>query len=159
MCHESSGLGAQRDHRHRQGHGDAGRPREGRPDPRRRARTRAPTTRGCSRRWRRPSAAGAKIVAVNPLPEAGLLRFKNPQNAAGCSAAGTPLADRFLQIRVGGDLALFRALGRLLLEAEDAAPGTVLDHAFIDEHTHGFEEYAEALRQRSTGTRSWPRPA
>ena len=26
---------------------------------------------------------GARIVAVNPLPEAGLMRFKNPQKARG----------------------------------------------------------------------------
>ena len=30
---------------------------------------------------------GARIVAVNPLPEAGLLRFKNPQEPRGLSAA------------------------------------------------------------------------
>ncbi|MFL6113541.1 MAG: FdhF/YdeP family oxidoreductase [Catenulispora sp.] len=89
---------------------------------------------------------GVRLTAVNPLPEAGLLRFKNPQNPAGLVGHGTPLADRFLQIRVGGDLALFRAFGKLLLEAEDAAPGTVLDHAFIADYTQGFEEYAKEAR-------------
>jgi len=93
---------------------------------------------------------GARIVAVNPLPEAGLLRFKNPQNARGVAGGGTSLADRFLQIRLGGDLALFQALSRLLLEAEDAAPGTVLDHDFIAAHTDGFDAYAEQL-----GTLDW----
>src|SRR4051794_38501401 len=94
---------------------------------------------------------GVRITAVNPLPEAGLLRFKNPQEVSGVVGRGTPLADRFLQIKVGGDLALFRAFGKLLLEAEDAAPGTVLDRAFIDEHTHGFEEYAKEARSTD-----WP---
>jgi molybdopterin-dependent oxidoreductase alpha subunit len=61
--------------------------------------------------------------------------------------SGTPLSDEFLQIRVNGDLALFRALNRLLLEAEDEAPGTVLDHDFIDEYTHGFEEFAADVRK------------
>jgi molybdopterin-dependent oxidoreductase alpha subunit len=89
---------------------------------------------------------GTRITAVNPLPEAGLLRFKNPQTPAGLVGRGTPLADRFLQIKVGGDLALFRAFGKLLLEAEDAAPGTVLDHEFIAAYTHGFEEYAKVAR-------------
>ena len=32
---------------------------------------------------------GAKIVAVNPLPEAGLLRFKNPQQPRGIIGRGT----------------------------------------------------------------------
>ncbi|MFD6221628.1 FdhF/YdeP family oxidoreductase [Nocardia asteroides] len=89
---------------------------------------------------------GAKVVAVNPLPEAGLIRFKNPQVPRGVIGRGTAIADHFLQIRPGGDLALFQTLNRLLLEAEDAAPGTVLDHDFIREHTHGFDEFAAHAR-------------
>jgi len=89
---------------------------------------------------------GAKVVAVNPLPEAGLIRFKNPQVPRGVIGRGTAIADYFLQIRPGGDLALFQTLNRLLLEAEDAAPGTVLDHEFIREHTHGFAEFAAHAR-------------
>ncbi|MCM3883269.1 molybdopterin-dependent oxidoreductase [Frankia sp. R82] len=89
---------------------------------------------------------GGQIVAVNPLPEAALLRFRNPQNARGIVGRGTALADQFLQIRLGGDLALFQALGRRLLAAEDAAPGTVLDHDFIARHTTGFDAYARHVR-------------
>ncbi|MFI0508589.1 FdhF/YdeP family oxidoreductase [Streptomyces sp. WSLK1-5] len=89
---------------------------------------------------------GARIVAVNPLPEAGLRRFKNPQKPRGVVGRGTQIADRFLHIKPGGDLALFQALNRLLLEAEDARPGTVLDHDFIDAHTAGFEEFAQHAR-------------
>ncbi|MGW1795684.1 FdhF/YdeP family oxidoreductase [Streptomyces sp. NPDC001984] len=90
---------------------------------------------------------GGKVVAVNPLPEAGLLRFKHPQKARGVIGRGTQIADEFLQIRPGGDLALFQALNRLLLEAEDAAPGTVLDHGFIDASTTGFDEFARLARK------------
>ena len=50
---------------------------------------------------------GARIVAVNPLPEAGLARFRNPQSVRGLAGPGTKLADRFLPVRVNGDLALF----------------------------------------------------
>jgi molybdopterin-dependent oxidoreductase alpha subunit len=91
-------------------------------------------------------ARGATIVTVNPLPEAGMQRFKNPQHAKGLVGGGTPLSDLFLQIRLGGDQALFRALNSLLLKAEDEAPDTVLDHAFIDEHTHGYDSFAAAAR-------------
>lgn len=91
--------------------------------------------------------AGAALVAVNPLPEAGLIRFKNPQKVRGLIGSGTPLADDFLQIRVNGDLALFRALGRLVLEAEDEKPGTVLAHGFIEQYTHGFAEYQAEVRK------------
>jgi molybdopterin-dependent oxidoreductase alpha subunit len=93
--------------------------------------------------------AGAQVVAVNPLPEAGLLRFKNPQKVSGVLGHGTQLADRYLQIRVNGDLALFQALGLFLLEAEDRNPGTVLDAAFIEANTHGFEAYAKHVRELS----------
>jgi molybdopterin-dependent oxidoreductase alpha subunit len=89
---------------------------------------------------------GARIVAVNPLPEAGLLRFKNPQRVSGVVGHGTTLADRFLQVRLNGDLALFQALSRLLLEAEDQAPGTVVDREFVDTHTAGFEDWATSVR-------------
>jgi formate dehydrogenase major subunit len=90
---------------------------------------------------------GAVIVAVNPLPEAGLMNFKNPQKPKGVIGKGTPIADDFLQARLGGDLALLLAAGKLLLEAEDANPGTVVDRAFVDEYTAGFPEYAEHVRK------------
>ncbi len=90
---------------------------------------------------------GARIVAVNPLPEAGLLRFKNPQRPKGVVGHGTAFADQFLQIKVNGDLALFQALNLLLLEAEDRQPGQVLDHNFISEHTDGFDEFAAQTRK------------
>jgi molybdopterin-dependent oxidoreductase alpha subunit len=96
---------------------------------------------------------GAQIVAVNPLPEAGLMRFKNPQRPSGVIGRGTALADEYLQIRVNGDLALFQALGRLLIDAGEARHhAEVLDRAFIDEHTHGFDEYAAHLRRLDWAT-------
>ncbi|MFE5483474.1 FdhF/YdeP family oxidoreductase [Streptomyces sp. NPDC056527] len=90
---------------------------------------------------------GGQVVAVNTLPEAGLMRFKHPQRARGVIGKGTAIADQFLHIRAGGDLALFQALNLLLLEAEDAAPGTVLDRSFIESDTTGFEEFAEHARK------------
>ncbi|SDH88793.1 oxidoreductase alpha (molybdopterin) subunit [Actinokineospora alba] len=91
--------------------------------------------------------AGAQIIAVNPLPEAGLMRFKNPQNVRGVLGKGTELADEFCQIRIGGDQALFQAIGNLLLAWEAANPGTVVDQDFVDNRTIGFAEYAESVRE------------
>jgi molybdopterin-dependent oxidoreductase alpha subunit len=90
--------------------------------------------------------AGAAIVAINPLPEAGLLRFKNPQHPSGIVGSGTALADDFLQIRLGGDMALLQAVSARLLAAEDAAPGSVLDRRFLAEHCEGLEELRAHLR-------------
>ncbi|MEU8969720.1 FdhF/YdeP family oxidoreductase [Streptomyces monashensis] len=85
-------------------------------------------------------ANGAKIISVNPLPEAGLSRFKNPQTPQGL-LKGASLTDLFLQIRIGGDQALFRLLNKLILQTQGA-----VDEEFVREHTHGFAEFAEAAR-------------
>lgn len=96
---------------------------------------------------------GAKIITVNPLPEAGLQRFDNPQKASGMLGHGTQLTDLFLPLRLAGDQALFQAFGRLLLEAEEARGDDdppVLDQGFIDDHCDGFA----ALREHLLGV-SW----
>ncbi|MGV8847588.1 FdhF/YdeP family oxidoreductase [Tessaracoccus sp.] len=95
--------------------------------------------------------AGAVIVSINPLPEPGLIRYRNPQTVRGMLGGGTPLAEHHLQVRLGGDQGLFRGLAKALLEAEDAGenmPGleTALDHGFIEQYTHGSEEYLAVVR-------------
>ena len=84
--------------------------------------------------------AGAAIVAVNPLLEAGLMRYKNPQKVRGVVGAGTVIADQYLQIRLGGDMALMQAVSRRVLDAEAARPGTILDHDFLRKNCVGLEE-------------------
>ncbi len=91
--------------------------------------------------------AGVEIVAVNPLPEAGLINFKNPQRVRGVVGKGTDLADQFLQIRLAGDMALMQAIAKRVFRAEAAAPGAVLDHAFLEEHCQGLEEYRAHMEQ------------
>ena len=108
---------------------------------------------------------GAHVVSVNPLPEAGLLEFSDPQTPAGVvgsltGGSGETVSDDLLQIKVGGDLALFQALGHLILKAEKAAPGTVVDREFVESRTEGFDAYAAAraeldwdVTERATGLR------
>ncbi len=92
---------------------------------------------------------GAKIVSINPLPEAGLIRFKHPQELSGLLGSGTALASQFLQVKINGDVALLQALAKELLEAEARQPGSALDRAFIEEKTSGFEAYAAHIRALS----------
>ncbi len=80
---------------------------------------------------------GARIIAVNPLQEAGLVNFKNPQTPRGWVGGGTPLADLHLPIRLNGDLALFQAIGSLLIEWD------AIDREFVAAHTVGFDAWAE----------------
>ena len=114
---------------------------------------------------------GATIVAINPLPEAGLVRFDNPQTVRGVLLGGTTLADRFVKIRLGGDQALFQAIGKHLLEVaagdsstssgtgvgsgtgagSGAGGGGVLDEEFIAQYTSGFEAYRQQMQDAA-----WP---
>ena len=91
---------------------------------------------------------GAKIIAVNPLREAGLVRFKNPQTPRGVIGRGTELADLHLPIRVNGDLALFQAIGALLLEWD------AVDRDFIERAHQSASRSTPRTSRRSTGTRS-----
>ncbi len=84
---------------------------------------------------------GGKILAVNPLREAGLVRFRNPQNVRGVAGIGTGLADLHLPVRVNGDLALLQALAFHLLEWD------AVDRDFVERHTDGFEEWAAAIKE------------
>lgn len=89
--------------------------------------------------------AGGKIVAVNALPEASLIRYKNPQKVSGELGRGTKMADQFVQIRGGGDQHLIQAVAKRVLLAEQAAPGTVLDSDFIERYCTGFDAYRDHI--------------
>ena len=93
--------------------------------------------------------AGARIVAINPLREAGLLKFQHPQEPWSFLGGGTELATHYLQVKINGDLALLQGVGKLLLAREAKAPGSALDRAFVDGRTEGFEEWRRALASRS----------
>lgn len=88
---------------------------------------------------------GCRIVAVNPLREAGLLAFAHPQEARGLLGMSTPLASHFLQVRINGDMALLKGMQKAMLTEEEKRPGEVLDHAFIEKRTTGFEQWKREL--------------
>ncbi|MFC5049423.1 FdhF/YdeP family oxidoreductase [Rubritalea spongiae] len=87
---------------------------------------------------------GGEIVAINPLREAGLLGFAHPQHPKGALNIATNLADQYLQVKVNGDMAIFRGIAKTILARDKAANSSVIDHAFIAEHTEGFEAYTQA---------------
>jgi formate dehydrogenase major subunit len=88
--------------------------------------------------------AGARIIAINPLPEAGLLRFKNPQRLRGVVGQGTAIADLHLPIKLGGDQALFQLWNKWLIDRNATDPGTI-DAAFIGTHTSSYDAMAAHL--------------
>jgi|TARA_B110000902_G_scaffold64596_1_gene76666 molybdopterin-dependent oxidoreductase alpha subunit len=89
---------------------------------------------------------GGKIITVNPLPEAGLLNFTDPQSPIKMIKGGTSLTDIFAPVKVNGDVAFLKAIMLLLAAMEDADPGQVLDWDFIKEHTDGFEDFLAELK-------------
>ena len=77
---------------------------------------------------------GAKIIHINPLPEAGLTKFKHPQDYMKGDLRATTLADLHLQVRIGGDAALLKGLIKTQLDSN------AIDRHFIEGHTSGFDE-------------------
>jgi molybdopterin-dependent oxidoreductase alpha subunit len=97
------------------------------------------------------SQRGVPIVTFNPLRERGLMEFTNPQSPTEMlSFASTPISSQYHQLKAGGDLAAIMGLCKALIAADDEAQASgasrVLDHRFIAEHTHGFEQFADAAR-------------
>ncbi len=89
---------------------------------------------------------GCRIVSANPLRERALVRFAHPQHLLELlGLRSTPISDVFLQVRVGGDVALLKGLAKAVLEAEARAPRTVLDWDFLHAHTEGFDAWRDAI--------------
>ena len=92
---------------------------------------------------------GAIIISVNPLPETGLVAFKDPQSLKGALGIKARLTDIFLQVRINGDLALLQAISHLLMAEEEAAPGSVWDHGFIADKTQGFSDWESHIKSKN----------
>ncbi len=95
---------------------------------------------------------GATIISVNPLPETGLMGFKDPQTVKGALGIKAKLTDIFLQVKLNGDMALLKAIELLLLEEEERNPGSVFDLEFIKEHTGGYDEFISQAKKYSLET-------
>ncbi|MDR6586476.1 hypothetical protein HBH1_00585 [Herbaspirillum sp. BH-1] len=103
---------------------------------------------------RHASKRGATIVAINPLKERGLERFADPQSKVEMLTMGsTRISSMFIHPKLGGDLALIKGVIKRTIELDDAAlaAGTerVIDVAFIEQHTAGFEAFAAQARGES----------
>ena len=89
---------------------------------------------------------GAPIVVFNPLRERALEKFASPQDPVEMATlGGTDIAHRYYQLRIGGDVAVCEGMMKTLIA------GDHLDHAFIAQHTAGFDALVTHL-----ATRDWP---
>lgn len=94
---------------------------------------------------------GVPIITFNPLKERALIKFTDPQNPMEMlTGRGQTISSNYFQLRTGGDIVAMQAIAKLVIEADDAAKadgGTrVLDVDFIEQHTHGFEDFAAYVR-------------
>ncbi|MEG3087636.1 FdhF/YdeP family oxidoreductase [Sphingomonas sp. PB4P5] len=94
---------------------------------------------------------GVEIITFNPLKERGLERFTDPQNPIEMATLGeTQISTQYHQVKAGGDIAAMMGIAKFLVEWHDAAilagKPAVLDTAFIEAHTHGFEDFVAAVR-------------
>ena len=99
--------------------------------------------------------AGTQVVMVNPYLEPGMDSYWVPSDVES-ALFGTKVADRFYQVRPGGDRAFLRGALKALIE------GGLADEAFVESATAGFAELAsdvaalpwERLERESGITRS-----
>jgi molybdopterin-dependent oxidoreductase alpha subunit len=88
---------------------------------------------------------GGKIISINPLPEVGLLNYKDPQNPLKWIGKGQNLTDLFLQVKINGDVALLKIILKLMKKKEDVEPNSVFNHQFIKEKTGGLDAFLKDL--------------
>jgi formate dehydrogenase major subunit len=90
---------------------------------------------------------GVPIITFNPLRERGLVSFVNPQSPGEMlTGHETVISTQYHQVKAGGDTAALIGLAKAVLEAEDSGAASAVDRAFLAEHTHGFDEFAAAVR-------------
>lgn len=94
---------------------------------------------------------GCEIITFNPIREPGLVTFANPQSPLEMlTPKDTTISTQYHQPRVGGDSAAIMGICKVVIAADDAAlrdgDERVLDIEFIEQHTHGVEEFKQAAR-------------
>lgn len=85
------------------------------------------------------------VIVVNAYREPGLERYWVP-SSPGSAVFGTRIADAFVHVRVGGDVAFFNGVLKCLLEGDLL---TERHRRFIEECTTGFDAVRDALRRQS----------
>ena len=86
---------------------------------------------------------GGKVIVINPLKEAGLVKFGSPAYPLKSLIPGTEIASLYLQPISGSDVALFIGIQKSLLEQG------LVDHSFLQQHTNGWSEVLEQAANTS----------
>lgn len=87
---------------------------------------------------------GGKVISINPLKEAGLINFKNPQEIKGVLLGGATITDVYHQVKINQDIALLKLIIKKLLILEKQTGG-VFDKKFITDNTRGYDDYIKDI--------------
>jgi len=85
---------------------------------------------------------GGKVIVINPVVEKGLVEFRVPSDPISM-LFGSKIASDYMQVRPGGDLALFSGLAKTILDKSQ------IDSNFIESATEGFEHFKENIQELS----------
>ena len=98
---------------------------------------------------------GARILAINPLPEAGLMRFDNPQTPRGLAGTAPSSPTVYCRSARTATWRCSRRSARCCSRPSDgASAGRVVDHDFIERHTVGFDAWAAHVAAAGPGRRA-----
>ena len=93
------------------------------------------------------SKRGVPIIVFNPLKERALERFADPQSPVEMGTfSSTRIASSYYQVKIGGDAAALKGIMKAVLVLAETQPDAI-DHAFIAEHTNGFDALVADLQQ------------
>ncbi len=90
---------------------------------------------------------GGTIIDINPLKEAGMQRFVDPQSPMEVLKGGTQIANMHLPVRINGDVPLLKGIAKMLWEMEQKTPGKVFDMDFIVGNTLEYEAFIADAKQ------------
>ena len=93
---------------------------------------------------------GGKVIVINPLSELGLRRFRLPSDARSM-ILGSDVSDIYVQPRVGGDVHLFTALLKGVIEAGG------VDETFVTASCDGSSSAARSAARSSRSEVTRPR--
>ncbi|MCK5820530.1 MAG: FdhF/YdeP family oxidoreductase [Bacteroidales bacterium] len=82
---------------------------------------------------------GGHVIIVNPIKEKGLVKFAVPSDFKSMVSGGSQIASHYLQIQIGGDIALLKGIAKAVIEDGKQ------DLQFMEDHTNGKEDYLEDI--------------
>ena len=90
---------------------------------------------------------GGQVIVVNPAKERGLENFSVPSDVRSL-LFGSEIASLYLQPHIGGDIPLFKAIAKALLDRNPES----MERDFINNHTQNFAEVEEDIKAESWET-------